>query len=295
MASRRGHLEIVKLLIASGSELDIHTSEMWTGVMWAADCGHENIVRELLKTGADGTSSDTKGFTPFLQACQNGHLEVAKVLATGLCQLDIEHITINRWSGLMVACKNGHVKIVTLLINLGCEVNYAKEDGTTALHVACYKGHAEVVEKLLMANAHGDCVDEEGYAPAMYACKMGHVNILQILLKFSEVDLNRTCLNGTSLLLEACSNMQPNVVKFLLDNSADVNYELPDGTRAIHIAGRMGSAEIVDILCQVDSIKLDGTDRNGKTVLQYATPVAKLLDIVAPLLMRNLSLAEGLS
>ena len=52
LASRMGSLEIVKILINNGANLDIQDKEGWTALMRAASFSYESIVQELLKNGA---------------------------------------------------------------------------------------------------------------------------------------------------------------------------------------------------------------------------------------------------
>lgn len=54
---------------------------------------------------------------------------------------------------LLKACQNGHLEIIKLLLENGAEVNKAKRNGATPLFAANSGGHNEVVEFLLSAGA----------------------------------------------------------------------------------------------------------------------------------------------
>ena len=52
---------------------------------------------------------------------------------------------------LHVACENGHVEIVKLLLQEGANKNQISKEGSTPLSLACKFGHREVVSVLFAA------------------------------------------------------------------------------------------------------------------------------------------------
>mmetsp|Transcript_4626 Transcript_4626/g.6823 ORF Transcript_4626/g.6823 Transcript_4626/m.6823 type:complete len:198 (-) Transcript_4626:33-626(-) len=48
------------------------------------------------------------------------------------------------------ACKNGHIKIAEALLGIGAELNEASGYGFTGLHEAAYMGHQDIIELILM-------------------------------------------------------------------------------------------------------------------------------------------------
>ena len=51
-------------------------------LMYACAAGHEEIVRELLKSGARVEDNNENGHTPLMEAASAGHVGVAKVCFT---------------------------------------------------------------------------------------------------------------------------------------------------------------------------------------------------------------------
>jgi len=83
LAAGRGHLEIVRLLLASGAWIDPHEDYdcYETPLIAAAENGHLPVVKALVAAGANpeihgGISQATAEFF----ARQNGHLEVSEYL-----------------------------------------------------------------------------------------------------------------------------------------------------------------------------------------------------------------------
>ncbi|KAF5843863.1 ankyrin repeat-containing domain protein [Dunaliella salina] len=82
-AARAGHLEVVRVLIASGANVNAATrSGRATPLMRAAHMGHLDVVRELVSAGADGMLQDADNESALHKAAAQGHTEVCKILAS---------------------------------------------------------------------------------------------------------------------------------------------------------------------------------------------------------------------
>lgn len=70
-------------LLDSGAEVNLaDRGEGWTPLMWAAAEGNTEVVKVLLRAGADKHMKDKDSDTAFDFAKQKGHEETARVLAT---------------------------------------------------------------------------------------------------------------------------------------------------------------------------------------------------------------------
>ena len=78
IASKLGHLEILRLLIGSGADVDVRANS-WTALLLAVDEGHLDVLRFLLENGADPNVRGWKG-TPLDCARESGHLEFVQLL-----------------------------------------------------------------------------------------------------------------------------------------------------------------------------------------------------------------------
>ena len=61
VASKEGHLEVVRLLLESGADKDLARNEDWTALFVASESGHLEVVRLLLQCGVDNTDSSHDG------------------------------------------------------------------------------------------------------------------------------------------------------------------------------------------------------------------------------------------
>ena len=98
-------------------------------------------------------------FTTLFEACQGGHLEVAKELLIAKPAL-LNEFTKNEETPLFRAAKNGHLEVVKELVLAGANVNQATKLETTPIFVACQNGHKDVAEFLFNEGA-GECLTKK--------------------------------------------------------------------------------------------------------------------------------------
>jgi ankyrin repeat protein len=111
---------------------------MVTPLYAACSNGHVVVVELPLKTGADATEElryNSAHKTPLLAACKQGDTATVEWLLKAVA--DRENMSsINDQAPLYAACENGHLEIVKLLIIYGADVNKADKYGRTPLRVA---------------------------------------------------------------------------------------------------------------------------------------------------------------
>jgi len=84
------------------------------------------------------SQADEDGFTPLYIACQNGHLEIVRLLLEASAA--INRAPQHGATPLYMACGKGHLDIVRLLLEASASINQAQENGATPLYVACQEG-----------------------------------------------------------------------------------------------------------------------------------------------------------
>ena len=79
-AVENGNIEIIKLLLAKGAQINARNKVGGTPLMWAAVYGNDDAVKELLKAGADKSLKDEDGKTARDWAIKNNRTRVVEVL-----------------------------------------------------------------------------------------------------------------------------------------------------------------------------------------------------------------------
>ena len=79
-AARNGHLDICRLLIDKGAQVDAKSIVGRTPLHFAADEGHIEIVRLFCDRGADVEARSDGGYRPLHLAAIHGHISIVKEL-----------------------------------------------------------------------------------------------------------------------------------------------------------------------------------------------------------------------
>ena len=241
--SETPHNDLVRLLVQSGADISIKTSELQrTALMYAAKRGHTSIVQYLLDEGAPvdtqdvngvtslmsasqfGNSSDSEGRTPLGFACHYGNIRIATLLLQA--RANINQQTKTGWTALMVACdsETPHNDLVRLLVQSGADISIkTSELQRTALMYAAIRGHTSIVQYLLDEGAPVDTQDVNGVTSLMSASQFGHSEVVCVLINCG-ADVNILAKDpNTTALISACSYQRTICVDLLLAGGADPN------------------------------------------------------------------------
>ncbi|KAL8310334.1 hypothetical protein RB597_010258 [Gaeumannomyces tritici] len=273
-AAQNGHEAVVKQLLATGKvNVDSRDENGWTPLSWAAQNGHEAVVKRLLATGkVDADLKDNDGRTPLSWAAQYGREGVVKqLLATG--SVNVELKDRDGWTPLSLAAGSGHEAVVKQLLATGkVDANSKDENGRTPLSHATENG-SEAVVKLLLATGkvNVDSRDKNGWTPLWWAAQNGDEAVVKQLLATGKVDVDSKDQNGRTPLLNAAHGGHEAVVKQLLaTGKVDVDSKDKYGRTPLSWAAQHGHEAVVKQLLATGKVDADSKDENGRTPLLYA-------------------------
>jgi ankyrin repeat protein len=147
-AAREGSEKVVDVLLAAGAKVDQPNAYGDTALKLAALQGRMSIARKLRARGAQ---LETPGWTPLIYAATGGHDEMVRyLLAEGA---NIDAVSPNGTSALMMAVREEKFSTAELLIARGANVNIRNEQGATALSWAERSGDMTLVGRLKRAGA----------------------------------------------------------------------------------------------------------------------------------------------
>lgn len=128
-SARRGFLDIVKVLVEHGANINNSNS-----LKWSVKNNHIEVVKYLISKGAD--INFHKYFNAFRIAAEEGYVEIVKYLVEN-CNVDIhEHYS----SAFQAAIDKNHIEVVRYLVSKGAVTS------ETFLDLAETYGHEEIVK-----------------------------------------------------------------------------------------------------------------------------------------------------
>lgn len=205
-ASKHDHQEIFDFLIQCGADINIKDNYGWTALMYAANYGNYNAIRELIKLGATINIVDKDGRTPLIYAAKNGNWGSIPELIEGLVKKNnhqsiqsfIDHQDKDGITALMYVARYDQPETVQKLIKYGADINVPDNEGKTALIHAISQYHSgfETAQSLINAGIRRKADDSQfnfqsyvdhrdvlGYTALMYAARYDKLKIVQALLQ----------------------------------------------------------------------------------------------------------------
>jgi ankyrin repeat protein len=201
-----------------------------TALHWAAYLDDAEIVRALLKAGANAKAANRYEVAPLSLACANGNAEIVEMLlAAGA---DPNTTLRGGETALMSAARTGNAGAVKALLARGADVNAKERRGQTPIMWAAAEGNTEVVNLLIRAGADFTTALDSGFTPLFFAARDGRSETVRALLA-AGADINSTIQPrrasakgprpGTSALLLAVENGHFELAIDLLKAGADPN------------------------------------------------------------------------
>ncbi|VUC25990.1 unnamed protein product [Clonostachys rosea] len=285
LASRRGSQDVVGLLLDHGA--NIHAIDQWrcTALHSAVHAGYTEIVRTLIRrgadvnakhTGGDGSIDGEYGMNAVLDAVHFGHVETLEVLLDAGASIS-DTITAEGYTVLHVAAYKGDLAFLRLLLNmeLPMGVDSASFDGSTPLIIATGAGRLDSVRLLLDHGADVSIADYAGWTALHWAVNRNWPHIVRLLLD---------C--GADPTVESADGDTPlSICPFSLEGkdledmeglllAAELGWEERDTGRnsfkQLLLAAKSGRLDSIASLVEKEQVNVNSADEDGYTALLFA-------------------------
>jgi hypothetical protein len=131
-----------------------------TPLHFAAENGHIEITRLLLQNGAEVNARSNYGYTPLHWAAENGHVDILHLLVENGANLEAQDVV--GWRALHWAVLNGHLLFIQELISrYHVDINARNNYGDTALRWARIHGFTEIITFLQSNGGIDDGIEED--------------------------------------------------------------------------------------------------------------------------------------
>lgn len=164
VAARDEQLEILKILVEKGWEIDVRDKHMTTPLHQACNMGHGEIVSYLLEVGANPELQDSLGRNALMYGACAPSSEVCQILLKKNKALVESKDYIGRTT-LHYSVFNPHsrqTEIMKILVEAGVKVDVTDEELKTPLHHACESGKTKAIRWLIKWGANAGARTADG-------------------------------------------------------------------------------------------------------------------------------------
>jgi len=246
-AVRKGNINEVKQLLSAGASADtfyIGYPVLW----WAVDKNYIDIVKLLIESGANVNKPSQSGKMPLMIAADNRKVDIVKILLNAGADTNLvdksSHRTALDYALNSTNTKATHVpneirkrkEIAKLLIENGADINATNRDGTTILMTACLVEDLKFIKNLHKAGAEIHKITDNGSA-LNYAAMRGEPEIINYLVD-NGLKLETKNYFGETPLLLAAKRARIDGIKELVKLGADVSALNNKGESALHLVAK---------------------------------------------------------
>ncbi|XP_046362672.1 putative ankyrin repeat protein RF_0381 [Haliotis rufescens] len=172
---------------------------------------------------------------------------------------------------LHYACQVGDMEAARQFLSLGEDINGRGELGMTPLMLAAKYGHKELFDLLVSKGADLRLKCINGDTILHQACSVD-VEIVKYVLSQDVVDINSRGSDGMTPMLWAAvlGDTKVEVVEFLVAQGADVSLVDYKGNTILHLAADRQSGELIDYILSHDMVDINARNNAGKTAAMIA-------------------------
>lgn len=205
VAAASGAMAAGEYLLNRGFPIEQKGSGGRTPLMAAVVADKPEMVRWLLRQGADPKPKDDQGFMALMLAVnEGGHASVEELAPYHREDLD---------SALLLASLVGKAEVIDALTNYGASVYARMEDGRTPLMLAAQNGHKEAAEMLIDIGASRFATTESGDTAQTLAVAAGHTDLAEMIEKGFP---------GDTLALESDEEVAEAMDEYLAENQEGI-------------------------------------------------------------------------
>jgi len=244
-------------------------------LVYASKHGYIDIMKLLIEKGAEVNIEDADGMTPLYWAAINNNAHITKFLIEDK-GAEVDYEGINSTTALIEASKHGYIDIVKLLIANGANINIKASVSKTPLHYAVNIGYMDIAEFLIKEGAVVDVEDGDGMTPLHYAVEESNRDMIKFLID-KGADINSKNRNGEVALKYPYDKDDKEMVEFMLENGADENNIYREGKTFLEHARYTNKKWFIDLILKTHSLKNPKrlveilTDFTNETPIKYTT------------------------
>ena len=202
VAGYNDNIEMIKILLENGAEIDLEDNEGNTPICFCARFGNEKSIKFLKEKGADIYKRNKSKISP-IETC----------------------------------IQYGHKKSMEIFLEFGYEINNISQGEMSLLGVATINNNIEIINYFVEKGADINLRDGLGYTPIFYSIIAESGYLLKYYLE-KGVDINILCKDNNSLLYYSLQNKSDEIFNILIDRDINVNTYSNKGISPLYKACR---------------------------------------------------------
>ncbi|XP_006749301.1 histone-lysine N-methyltransferase EHMT1 [Leptonychotes weddellii] len=157
LAAKKGHYDVVQYLLSNG-QMDVNCQDDggWTPMIWATEYKHVELVKLLLSKGSDINIRDNEENICLHWAAFSGCVDIAEILLAARC--DLHAVNVHGDSPLHIAAREDRYACVLLFLSRDSDVTLKNKEGETPLQ--CASLNSQVWDALQMSRALRDAAPD---------------------------------------------------------------------------------------------------------------------------------------
>ncbi|PAA54585.1 hypothetical protein BOX15_Mlig005281g1, partial [Macrostomum lignano] len=275
IASDCGREGIVQILLKKHARVDVFDTKGFAALHLAAKNNHANVVRSLLRMNAFVNAKSKECYTPLHLAAQEGHNEVVKLL---LKQdgVEVDARTLHSKTPLHLAAQRGHKEVCETLVDHNADTKATDNNGQTPLHLAAEHDKSHVVKMFLRKKDIVTLASAKGMTCAHIAASKGSISVINELLRSNRSLLctGKIKTNGCTALHLAAQEGHEKVVRLLVEAGASPSEENSEGLTPLHLAAQSGHSKVLQALKEKVDLRI-ASKKSGLTPLHIAAHAGK--------------------
>ncbi|CEG56142.1 ankyrin repeat domain-containing protein [Legionella fallonii] len=232
-AAKAGHLEVVKLLLKAGADPKARSSDGAEPLHYAAKNGNVEIIKLLLAAGANVRAEDNDKSQPLFIAMLFNRVDAAKQLIAEGAELNVESLQSSGILQQFSQYQSPERYAELLLLISRTEFNPGERRSLLRLvNLIVVLGHLEIIK--LMVEYQPDLLNKNNdfYQTVLLATQAGQTSIVSYFIEHNEELFNAETKN--KLLLVAMKYHHPDLMALMLEKGADPLIRDEQGRGVIH-------------------------------------------------------------
>lgn len=260
-----GNAYLVSTLIDAGADVNDRDSNGGSVLSLAVRAGNVEIVKILM---ASGCEIDNTVDQVLHEAASTNRVDLIEFLCKSFASIDVNSVNSDGRTPIHIAAALGYVEVLSFCLSVGGNADLVDWNGWTPLHFAAAGGHVEAVKFLLDCSNSKYVINNEGKTAFVLAADNGHSHLLSLLrlddllqraARLDDVHGLKSCLaegalvdgrdqNGWTPLHRAAFKGRIDCVKVLLNHGAHVDVVDDAGYTPLHCALEAGHVQVALLL-----------------------------------------------